>query len=356
MTTRAGVRRLVVLGVVCGLPLVACGQEDGSGEEIDRLAERIAELEQALEAPSITVAPPPSTDLEEADDVDVMAVPGTALQSAGPESTVPALEVPPDPVALLADARDRWETHRVGLGDEAVVSSVELVRDVPVVASWTGGDLEDAEPLWVWQFDGAWNVADEIYDLDGLGLANVMELGLHDVTEDGSAELVVLYSPNRTFGAAHWWDGSVWELAVWGENLRLVDGRLLGSENSCDPNCAEGTPVEYQVLWTGDEFERVYPDPTPVAVEEPPPVCPTYAFEEYEPFALCDRGPAIAYLQEALVFFDYLEPGPNAADGFFGPATERAVRALQRDYEVLEDGVVTGWWYYDFISTYNLMR
>jgi murein L,D-transpeptidase YcbB/YkuD len=52
-------------------------------------------------------------------------------------------------------------------------------------------------------------------------------------------------------------------------------------------------------------------------------------------------GPVVVALQEALRDFD---PGP--VDGLFGPRTEAAVRAYQRDQGVLVDGIVGDqtWW------------
>ncbi len=83
------------------------------------------------------------------------------------------------------------------------------------------------------------------------------------------------------------------------------------------------------------------------------PVCPTYEYRSAEPYSLCTEGPGVATLQQALVFFGYMS---GSADGYFGPGTDAAVRELQRDYGVAEDGVVQGWWYREFIETYNLSR
>jgi hypothetical protein len=101
-------------------------------------------------------------------------------------------------------------------------------------------------------------------------------------------------------------------------------------------------------------FEVRWPDT--IGTGAAAPVCDAYTYQEYEPFSLCTQGPSVAYLQQALVFFGYLDPSPGAADGYFGSATEEAVRRLQRDYGVPVDGVAAGSWYREFIETYNLSQ
>jgi peptidoglycan hydrolase-like protein with peptidoglycan-binding domain len=94
----------------------------------------------------------------------------------------------------------------------------------------------------------------------------------------------------------------------------------------------------------------------PPSAEEPSSdgrICPLYEHSEYEPFELCTDGPAVETLQQALVFFGYLDGG---ADGYFGPGTERAVRDVQLDYGVPDDGIAAGQWYRDFLETYRLSR
>jgi uncharacterized protein len=126
------------------------------------------------------------------------------------------------------------------------------------------------------------------------------------------------------------------------------NGRDAGCGSEFEPSLYVGCSEGYFPLEQCEGME--HPDDIRPDVGA---TCPTYEYTEYEPFSLCTNGPGVATLQRALVFFDYLNGG---ADGYFGPTTDRAVRQLQRDYGVPEDGVVAGWWYHDFIETYNLSR
>ena len=83
------------------------------------------------------------------------------------------------------------------------------------------------------------------------------------------------------------------------------------------------------------------------------PVCPTYEYRSAEPYYLCTQGSGVETLQRALVFCGYMS---GTADGYFGPGTDAAVRVLQGDYGVAQDGIVQGAWYREFIETYNLSR
>lgn len=73
------------------------------------------------------------------------------------------------------------------------------------------------------------------------------------------------------------------------------------------------------------------------------PVCPSYveADDDY-PIRLCDKGPHVRRIQQLLnehggVEYRY---GYLVVDGYFGPNTERAVRALQADLGLAVDGLV----------------
>lgn len=118
-----------------------------------------------------------------------------------------------------------------------------------------------------------------------------------------------------------------------------------------------GNLVDVVVEWTYFDRDFFEPAEEQPAAADPQPnegaTCPTYEYSEYEPFSLCTNGPGVETLQRALIFFGYLD---GTADGYFGPGTDRAVRELQRDYEVPDDGIVGGWWYREFIETYNLSR
>lgn len=52
-----------------------------------------------------------------------------------------------------------------------------------------------------------------------------------------------------------------------------------------------------------------------------------------------DKGSAVRTLQQDLIKAGY-SVGKSGADGVFGPATENAVRVLQKDYKLSEDGIV----------------
>jgi peptidoglycan hydrolase-like protein with peptidoglycan-binding domain len=66
------------------------------------------------------------------------------------------------------------------------------------------------------------------------------------------------------------------------------------------------------------------------------PACPEYEYNITLPLRLCDTSWAVAVLQEELRQLGY----DVEIDMYFGPATERAVRAFQADRGLAVDGLV----------------
>ncbi|MDF2732843.1 MAG: cwlH [Desertimonas sp.] len=82
--------------------------------------------------------------------------------------------------------------------------------------------------------------------------------------------------------------------------------------------------------------------PAPATTTAPPPpttagpVCPTYEPNDRYPIRLCDEGPAVRAVQQALVAAGH----DVDVDGYFGPATNAAVRRFQAAHGLEVDGLV----------------
>jgi hypothetical protein len=76
------------------------------------------------------------------------------------------------------------------------------------------------------------------------------------------------------------------------------------------------------------------PQATPVKSEGP---CPTYTEDHAYPLSLCSKGALVKDFQSLV---NYLEPD-FAIDGFFGPATEQAIKDIQSSYQIPQTGILT---------------
>ena len=92
--------------------------------------------------------------------------------------------------------------------------------------------------------------------------------------------------------------------------------------------------------------QRVHPAPWPRSIAPDcrapgpapgtAPACASYRSNDRYPLRRCDKGLAVAALQRSLV----ASGAAIEVDGYFGPATDAAVRAFQRDAGLEVDGLV----------------
>ena len=81
------------------------------------------------------------------------------------------------------------------------------------------------------------------------------------------------------------------------------------------------------------------PAPTTTAPPAPTttaPICPTYEPNDRYPIRLCDEGPAVRAIQQALAAAGHRVD----VDGYFGPGTEAEVRRFQEAHDLAVDGLV----------------
>ena len=179
----------------------------------------------------------------------------------------------------------------------------------------------------------------------------VEELQLIDLTGDDRPELFVSWAVNSLYGEVFRLSGTTWDLIGGGEYVKLNDGRLLGQENVCRPDCARGFNVAFELLWDGAEFRTEYLDWTGQPIDLTVPVsCSTYTERAYPgPYRPCDKGDGVALIQEALVYWGFMEreqsPGTTSIDGLFGQKTADAVRLAQYYFGYPVDGVVSSDFY-----------
>ena len=105
---------------------------------------------------------------------------------------------------------------------------------------------------------------------------------------------------------------------------------------TCEPSCADdpGTDVEWYLDRSGSLILRPVSPPPPPVVD--PSSCDTYSFNDQYPIRRCDEGYAVYSIQVALIGHGYTVD----VDGYFGPATEQAVRDFQRNEGFEVDGLV----------------
>lgn len=342
-------------GTVFG-PEPMCGLPDGSA--VDAWEYYRAETDGG-EGPSTTTTPSAAV----ATTTSATTEPGAIVVSSTPVPTS-AAATPLEVLAQLAASQGVIDYSGVSEGpcgsfavlvEEDRVTFHESVGQAWVDQSEQLGPDGDARPLRVTTFDFT---GDDVSEF-------LVEYERDDAS--GSYQFGSIFYP--TYGEGLYGDGS-WG-CEWGWSyfrsdyddflseppypqtlryLRLEDGILRATEQQYKGE------TEAVVNFDSDKniFEVEWPGPIASAeADTATPVCETYTYQEYEPFYLCTQGPSVEALQRALVFFGYLSGG---ADGYFGPGTDSAVRQLQLDYGVPEDGVVAGWWYREFIETYNLSR
>lgn len=307
------IRPLAIAGI---LLISACGS-DAETEQVPQEVEQVAVESKA----TTTTASVPTT------------------STLPPETTVPEITE----AELLAAAETAWDQVTAPIIGLGVISGVALVDGVPHAAT-SYAEIDELTSVGIWQYRGDWENAGGV---ENDMFLNIVAIHVDDLTGDGSAEVLVTSCPNACFSSVFRHEGGTWVEAALVARVELQDGRLVGEENTCQPSCAAGNVVPFELVWTGSSFDVVYSTP----VTAPQQVtCPTYTEREWAPYSLCDKGRGVWFLQRALIYFGYLD---GSMDGYFGPKTDRAVRQLQRAYGVAEDGIADGWWYQEFMETYR---
>jgi len=161
---------------------------------------------------------------------------------------------------------------RSDLGQAADLStpsatSVERIRDRyqppahfvgPVEAGgryfiFAAESMDPYSGLELWQFiDGGWQAANFAVEQR---LSWVESIEVVEVTGDDISEVLVRWWGNDLFGYVFAFRNGYWFEIGWGEGLQYseTDG-LHGTRNDCDPNCADGNPVYYELEWNGFVF------------------------------------------------------------------------------------------------------
>lgn len=248
---------------------------------------------------------------------------------------------------VLNEARAGWPPPEI-VHEDILSSQVALVDGRPVVVTLPRLKYE-SEPATVWEFDDGWRRLRDHLDEYGYGFSSAEQVEFADLTGDGRPELFIRHALNRFVGTVYRASGDDWVVITGGEGLRLDGGRLVGVERSCDPDCASGGSIEYELVWDGREFAYQVLSRTPPPSTQP--VCPAYRDEQIPP-RLCDRGVLVENLQRALIYSGFMSGG---ADGYYGPATAEAVRRLQRAMDLPPTGVLEGRSYYEFMENYRLL-
>jgi hypothetical protein len=310
------------LTLVTTLLISACGSQSTSDVPDADIEKAAATAERAVEEPSTV---PTSSTL-------------------APETTVPETNSPAvSDAELLALAEAEWADVTAPIIGLGVASNVAVISGIPHAAT-TFSDVDELGSVGIWRFTDRWQNEDGV---DSDMFVNIVELHLEDLTGDDSPELLVTSCPNACFSSIFRNDGAEWFEVALVDPVEIRDGRLIGEENTCQPSCSAGNLILFELVWNGSSFDVIYNTSSTPARQ---PTCATYTEREFAPYSLCDKGIGVQFLQRALIYFEYLD---GSMDGYFGPNTDRAVRQLQRDYGVPEDGIVDGWWYQEFMETYR---
>ncbi len=200
----------------------------------------------------------------------------------------------------------------------------------------------NAPPLFQWPIigvpgDGA-VLLSWVEGPDWNGATNVVEGGWSLVVADaatGTESLRLdLGDPGDTLVHADF-DGRFWVGSFEPGGVVVVD-TTAAQPAAVDTGCAAG------VIATLDRFVAApSPPTTALPTTSAPsttvaPVCPSYEPNDRYPIRLCDEGAAVVVVQQALT----AAGNPVDVDGYFGPATEAAVRAFQSAHGLEVDGLV----------------
>lgn len=238
----------------------ACGQ----GEQSGPLAERTPPVDTSTAAATPTATKPATTKPTATTNTDAAATTSTTIPESSPAERTAAAQLDWD--NFINDTEGGLRASNVAMVDGRVIAATSSLRiDAP------------EEPILIWEPDdvGGWNVTDEVF-LDSLfgwgatmpladpsrrdagGFNNVLDITLIDLTGDGSAEMMIEYAPNTPVGALFTNAGGRWDQVYVSERLYLENDRVIGYQRTCDPNCAEGVVLEYEIAWTGQQFEQFY--------------------------------------------------------------------------------------------------
>lgn len=138
---------------------------------------------------------------------------------------------------------------------------------------------------------------------------------------------------------------SVAEIATITEPATIADGPTV---TVAEPAVASTQPTDVAPAVTvdpaGDETDAPQTTEAPAApaatsnetVAQPVGPCPTYTTDEEFPVGLCAKGETVRKIQQLL---NYADPSVEV-DGFYGPTTEEAVKAVQAGWGVPRTGVM----------------
>lgn len=117
------------------------------------------------------------------------------------------------------------------------------------------------------------------------------------------------------------------------ETATIAEPGVVAEPARVEPAPAADEPVAETVASPTTESPAATPTDT---APEPEGPCPTYTTDDEFPVGLCSKGETVRKIQQLL---SYADPSVTV-DGFYGPATEEAVKAVQSGWGVAQTGVM----------------
>ena len=200
--------------------------------------------------------------------------------------------------------------------------------NAPPLYLWPAAAADTSGSTWLSWVEGpdANGVTGEVVDSWALVVADATtgrERLRLDLGDPGSALLHADFDGRTWVGT---FDTSEAADAVGQPGRVVVVDTTAATPTAVDAACVPGTVA------TLDRAGLPAPTPAPGTA----PACASYRSNDRYPLRRCDKGPAVAALQRSLV----ASGAAIDVDGYFGPATDAAVRAFQRDAGLEVDGLV----------------
>ena len=251
----------------------------------------------------------------------------------------------------LASAIQKWAALASNLPSGSTQSGVGQVGD-----SLLGVSVSSDFNLVVWTFNGtSWSRSDSIAPSfpDDDGVPN--DLRLIDLTGDRNDEIFVSGASVHSSGEVFQLQGTSWVSVALDEGLAVSGNKLAGYTNPCIASCSAGIAIPYTYSWNGTGFAQQLTDNSgnPFELYETRTCSGPFRLRDVPPLQLCDKGPLVRNLQEALDSAGLLDGGLDGIDGDFGPNTAVAVRLYQFSIGEPVTGIADGQWYYNLIENYN---